>query len=205
MTLTESIDQLLPQTQCGECRYDNCQSYAEAISSGNAKINQCPPGGKVVIGQLAKLLEREVILLNPDHGTHRPFRLALIDEDECIGCTKCIQACPVDAILGAAKLMHTVIDDYCTGCELCIPPCPVDCIEMRRKDDREDPVWQRATQSKARYLARNVRLEREKETKINRKIKSPTLPDKESLQVEILAAIKRSKAKKKTHSSKSDQ
>ena len=134
-TLAESIDQLLPQTQCGECNYDGCRPYAEAISSDEATINQCPPGGEATIDQLAKLLGREVIPLNPDHGTHRPFRLAVIDEDECIGCTKCIQACPVDAILGATKLMHTVIADHCTGCELCIPPCPVDCIDMLRLEE----------------------------------------------------------------------
>ena len=124
------IDQLLPQTQCGECNYSGCLPYAEAISSGQAEINQCPPGGEATIDQLANLLGRDVIPLNPDLETHRPFRLAVIDEDQCIGCTKCIQACPVDAILGAAKQMHTVIDQYCTGCELCIPPCPVDCIDM---------------------------------------------------------------------------
>jgi len=129
-TLVESIDQLLPQTQCGECSYDACRPYAEAISSGESAINQCPPGGEVTIEQLAKLLGQEVIPMSPDHGAHRPFRLAVVDEDECIGCTKCIQACPVDAIHGAAKQMHTVIADYCTGCELCIPPCPVDCIDM---------------------------------------------------------------------------
>ena len=129
-TLTESIDQLLPQTQCGECNYSGCQPYAEAISSGQAEINLCPPGGEVLIKQLANLLGRETMPLNLAHGTHRPFRLAVIDEDQCIGCTKCIQACPVDSILGAAKQMHTVIAEYCTGCELCIPPCPVDCIDM---------------------------------------------------------------------------
>ena len=130
ITLSESIDQLLPQTQCGECNYSGCLPYAEAISSGQAEINQCPPGGEATIDQLANLLGRDVIPLSPDPGTHRPFRLAVIDEDQCIGCTKCIQVCPVDAILGAAKQMHTVVDQYCTGCELCIPPCPVDCIDM---------------------------------------------------------------------------
>jgi len=129
-SLVEVIDQLLPQTQCGECRFDGCRPYAEAISSGQAAINQCPPGGEATINQLANLLGRESLPLNPDHGTYRPFRLAVIDEDQCIGCTKCIQVCPVDAILGTAKQMHTVIADHCTGCELCIPPCPVDCIEM---------------------------------------------------------------------------
>ncbi|MFK8067979.1 MAG: electron transport complex subunit RsxB [Gammaproteobacteria bacterium] len=130
-SLVDNIDQILPQTQCGECSYDGCRPYAEAISSGEANINLCPPGGGATIDRLAKLLGRDVIPLNPEHGHHRPFRIAVVIEDECIGCTKCIQACPVDAIFGAAKQMHTVIADHCTGCELCIPPCPVDCIEMK--------------------------------------------------------------------------
>lgn len=130
MSLTDKIDQLLPQTQCRECGFEACRPYAEAIELGQAEINQCPPGGQLVIDQLAQLLDKESIPLNPAHGQHRPFRLAVIDEDECIGCTKCIQACPVDAIVGAAKLMHTVLADFCTGCELCLPPCPVDCIDM---------------------------------------------------------------------------
>lgn len=130
LPLSDLIDQLLPQTQCGECGFAGCRPYAEAISRNLAPINQCPPGGAGTIQQLAELLGRDVIPLNPAYGKHRPFRVAEIDEDQCIGCTKCIQACPVDAILGAAKQMHTVIVDYCTGCELCIPPCPVDCIRM---------------------------------------------------------------------------
>lgn len=205
MSLEESIDQLLPQTQCGECGYDGCRPYAEAISSGQAEINQCPPGGEATIEQMAKLLGREAISLNPAHGIHRPFRLAVIDEDECIGCTKCIQACPVDAILGAAKLMHTVINQYCTGCELCIPPCPVDCIEMLRNEDHEDQTRQRADQSRARYLTRNERLERELKAKSARKKKSSETPDKKDLQSEVFAAIKRSKAKRKNRVQDSDQ
>ncbi len=125
-----SIDALLPQTQCGQCNFPGCRPYAEAIAAGDADINQCPPGGEATIEALADLLGRDAKPLNPDHGREAVRRVAVIDEDTCIGCTLCIQACPVDAIVGAAKLMHTVIEDECTGCDLCLPPCPVDCIDM---------------------------------------------------------------------------
>jgi electron transport complex protein RnfB len=126
----EQIDRMLPQTQCGQCGYAGCRPYAEAIASGEAEINQCPPGGEAGIQALASLLSRAALPLNPENGVTQPARIALIDEQACIGCTLCIQACPVDAILGASKQMHTVIADECTGCELCLPPCPVDCIDM---------------------------------------------------------------------------
>lgn len=128
--LVEQIDNILPQTQCGQCTYPGCRPYAEAIANGEADINQCPPGGETTIIALADLLDREPLPLNPDNGEVKPKMLALIDESRCIGCTLCIQACPVDAILGAAKHMHTVIATECTGCELCLEPCPVDCIDM---------------------------------------------------------------------------
>lgn len=124
------IDALLPQTQCGQCNYPGCRPYAQAIARGEADINQCPPGGAATIQALADLLGREVKPLDAAHGEHKPTVVARIDEDRCIGCTLCIQACPVDAIVGAAKLMHTVIREECTGCELCLPPCPVDCIDL---------------------------------------------------------------------------
>ncbi|MCD8513580.1 MAG: electron transport complex subunit RsxB [Nitrincola sp.] len=127
--IVEQIDKLLPQTQCGQCGYPGCKPYAEAISNGDA-INKCPPGGQSTIEALADLLDREVIPLDAEHGEEKPKTVAYIREDECIGCTKCIQACPVDAILGAAKQMHTVIVSECTGCDLCVEPCPVDCIDM---------------------------------------------------------------------------
>ncbi len=142
--LVERIDQLLPQTQCARCGYPACRPYAEAIARGEAEINQCPPGGEEGIRALAELLGRRPLPLNPEHGVEAPARVAYIREDECIGCTKCIQACPVDAIVGAAKLMHTVIVDLCTGCDLCIPPCPVDCIDMVDPPDytrRPVPPW----------------------------------------------------------------
>jgi len=129
-SLGAQIDQLLPQTQCAQCGYPGCRPYADAIATNEADINQCPPGGEAGVAALAELLGRPVIPLDPDYGEVKPPLLAIIREDECIGCTLCIKACPVDAIVGAAKLMHTVIADQCTGCELCLPPCPVDCIDL---------------------------------------------------------------------------
>jgi electron transport complex protein RnfB len=126
----EQIDRLLPQTQCGQCGYPGCKPYATAIAAGAADINQCPPGGDAGVRALARLLGREAKPLNPANGIEKPKAVALIREPECIGCTKCIQACPVDAIVGASKSMHVVVADLCTGCELCIPPCPVDCIDL---------------------------------------------------------------------------
>ena len=128
--MVEQIERILPQTQCGQCGFPGCRPYAEAIADGSADINQCPPGGAAGVRALADLLGREAKPLNAENGEEQPPRVALIVEADCIGCTKCIQACPVDAIIGAAKRMHTVIADLCTGCELCIPPCPVDCIVM---------------------------------------------------------------------------
>jgi len=129
--MVDKIDALLPQTQCGQCTYAGCRPYAEAIAKGEADINQCPPGGETTIIALADLLGRDPKPLNPEHGVEEEVKtVAVIDEEICIGCTLCIQACPVDAILGAAKQMHTVIAEECTGCDLCLPPCPVDCIEM---------------------------------------------------------------------------
>lgn len=128
--LADRIDAVLPQTQCEQCGYHGCRPYAEAIARGEAPINQCPPGGAAGIAKLAALLDRPVLPLNPDHGIEKQRTLARIVEADCIGCTKCIQACPVDAIVGAAKLMHTVLSDDCTGCELCVPACPVDCIVL---------------------------------------------------------------------------
>jgi electron transport complex protein RnfB len=125
-----AIDQLLPQTQCTRCGYAGCRPYAEAIANGEADINQCPPGGAVTITALAKLLGRAPLPLNPANGVEGPPLVAQIDESRCIGCAKCLPPCPVDAIVGARKRMHTVLVDVCTGCELCIAPCPVDCIVM---------------------------------------------------------------------------
>ena len=128
--VVEQIDALLPQTQCGQCSFAGCHPYAEAIANGEAPINLCPPGGENLIQSLADLLDVEVIPMDDEDNAPQGPMVAVIIEDTCIGCTLCIQACPVDAILGAAKQMHTVIESECTGCELCLPPCPVDCIEM---------------------------------------------------------------------------
>lgn len=127
--LVEQIDEILPQTQCGQCGYPGCRPYADAIANGD-DINKCPPGGDATIKKLADLMGVEAKPLDAAHGEEDVKKVAFIREDECIGCTKCIQACPVDAILGAAKQMHTVLSEECTGCDLCVEPCPVDCIDM---------------------------------------------------------------------------
>ncbi len=129
-SLIDQVDEILPQTQCGQCGFGGCRPYARAIVRQRAPINQCPPGGTQTILELSDLLGVDPVSLNPAFGTEQPPTVALIDEPVCIGCTKCIQACPVDAIVGASKQMHTVISDLCTGCELCVAPCPVDCIDM---------------------------------------------------------------------------
>jgi len=140
--LIERIDSILPQTQCGQCSYPGCKPYATAIAKGEADINQCPPGGEAGVRALAELMGVEYKPLNESHGETKPKAIAFIDEDTCIGCTLCIQACPVDAILGAAKQMHTIIEKECTGCELCLSPCPVDCITMEPvEESTENWKW----------------------------------------------------------------
>ena len=133
--IVDQIDSLLPQTQCGQCGYAGCRPYAEAMAQGEAQINKCPPGGEVTMIALADLLGQDPVALEDEEAAEKPKSVAYIVEEECIGCTLCIQACPVDAILGAAKSMHTVIVDECTGCELCLPPCPVECIHMHPLED----------------------------------------------------------------------
>ncbi len=163
----DAIDALLPQTQCRKCGYAGCRPYAEAIASGAANINRCPPGGEEGMRDLAALLGVPALPLDPACGTAGPRTVAVIDEAHCIGCTLCIQACPVDAIAGAAKLMHTVIADWCTGCELCVPPCPVDCIALVDRTPPPDAAAKRveARLARERYEARLLRLERRRAEK----------------------------------------
>jgi electron transport complex protein RnfB len=159
----ERIDALLPQTQCRQCGYAGCRPYAEAIAGGSADINRCPPGGDETIRELAALTGLPARPLDTACGAAMPPSVALIDEATCIGCTLCIQACPVDAIVGAAKLMHTVITAECSGCRLCVPPCPVDCISMPEAAGVPAAAERRrANHYKARYTARNERLERDR-------------------------------------------
>lgn len=166
--LAARIDALLPQTQCGKCGYPGCQPYAEAIVRGEADINQCPPGGAAGIGALAKLLGREIKPLSAAHGVEQARAVALIDEDLCIGCTLCIQACPVDAIVGAPRQMHTIVTALCTGCALCLPPCPVDCIRMIPAEAPQRSDLEAADDARERFQRRNRRLERERKEKAAR-------------------------------------
>ncbi len=199
--LAERIDALLPQTQCTKCGYPACRPYAEAIASGEAEINQCPPGGDAAIRGLAGLLGREARPLNPRNGIERPRRVALIDEARCIGCTLCIQACPVDAIVGAAKMMHTVVTELCSGCDLCVPPCPVDCIDMLPASG-EDAIWDRARADAARerFERRRSRQERERRERAERlaarALKAKEDPDAEKKRVIIQAAVERARARR---------
>lgn len=155
----------LPQTQCTRCGYPDCAAYADAIASGEAAINQCPPGGAEGIGRLARITGQPLLPLNPSNGIEAPRTVAFIDEDWCIGCTLCIKACPTDAIVGGNKRMHTVIEAYCTGCELCLPVCPVDCIALESAHTGSQPptgwsAWPQplADLARDRYARRSTRL-----------------------------------------------
>src|SRR5258708_31671803 len=161
--LVDRIDAVLPQTQCRRCGEDGCGPYAHAIAGGRAPINRCPPGGQPTIATLAELLHVPILPLDTSRGTTKSFALAFIDEATCIGCTLCIQVCPTDAIVGAAKQMHTILADRCTGCELCLPPCPVDCIAMLPAG--RDWTVADADRARERYEARRERLSRKTPTR----------------------------------------
>lgn len=195
--MIDAIEDLLPQTQCGKCKHPGCRPYAEGIAAGEA-INHCVPGGQATINALADLLGEIPLQLNPDYGvTPAQRQVAFIREEECIGCTKCINACPVDAIIGSAKLMHSVIDHECTGCGLCVDPCPVDCIEMVNLSSIEYDK----DLARERYKAKQVRLlrdEHEKQQLYREKSKLiSSSEDKVAKQQYILQALERAKAKRK--------
>jgi len=165
MLLVDRIDAALPQTQCTRCGYPDCRAYATAVASGEAAINKCPPGGDEGIRRLSAITGQAVLPLSIEHGVDGPLTVAIIDEDGCIGCTLCMDACPTDAIVGTNKRMHTVIEPWCTGCELCIPVCPVDCIALAPISG-EKTAWDawtpvQALTAKTRYQARQIRLVRE--------------------------------------------
>ena len=166
-SLADQIEDLLPQTQCTKCGYPACRPYAVAIADGSANYNQCPPGGAEGIARMAAVLGKPVIPLNPLNGVERARPVAVIDEAVCIGCTLCIQACPVDAIVGAAKQMHTVIPELCTGCDLCVAPCPVDCIAMIPITENKTgwQAWssEQADAARKRFHHRQLRLRQEKD------------------------------------------
>jgi electron transport complex protein RnfB len=217
--LVARIDAELPQTQCTKCGHAGCRPYAEAIAVGTAQINQCPPGGAAGIATLAAVTGRPVLPLNPANGVEKPLTVAVIDEALCIGCTLCIQACPTDAIVGAAKQMHTVLLDACTGCELCVPPCPVDCIEIvalaeavergaqALREQIDVPVVAHAMRWRERFTARGLRLERERQerdqrlaAKAEEKLKLLDAmaddPQRDRKRAAVQAAIERARARR---------
>jgi electron transport complex protein RnfB len=196
----EAIDACLPQTQCTRCGYPRCRDYAAAIADGSADIDRCPPGDKVTLRALAGLLGRSPRPLDPAVGAHTPRTRALIDEDTCIGCRKCVDVCPVDAIVGARKLMHTVIAVDCTGCELCLPPCPVDCIRLEPAQPRGGrwPEYGDREVGRWRALAdrRFARLAARRQPAREPRRPSP-FPDRDTIRRDIRAAIARSRARRR--------
>lgn len=205
-SLADRLDAWLPQTQCTQCGYPRCRAYAEALARGEADINQCPPGGEITIQALASLLHIAVKPLDKRFSSPAPRTRAEIVENLCIGCRKCIDACPVDAIVGAYKQMHTVLSDECTGCELCLPPCPVDCIVLVPLNDAHHPdPWMEYTHSEAnrwrtRTERRLLRLQQRKhaghKVKTEAEALSASDTERKLIRAEIHAAVKRVKARK---------
>ncbi len=200
--LVDQINALLPQTQCQRCDFPDCKSYAKAIAGGQ-NHNQCPPGGPELITQLSKLLDRKEMDLNPQNGAYGPETVVEIEEDKCIGCTKCILACPVDAIIGAQRVMHTVNSHDCTGCNLCIEPCPMDCIIIKERSPTLAKRKSLANFFKTRFEKRRKRLHLDQEQKLLKqaKLKRPLFKDvsdpKQAKQQYIKDAIKRAAEKKR--------
>ncbi len=194
-SLAERIDAVLPQTQCTRCGYAACRPYADALAAGSADINRCPPGGEPVIVALAALTGRAAKPLDPACGEHVPLLVAVIDEAACIGCTLCIKACPVDAIVGAQKRMHTVLPSLCSGCELCVAPCPVDCIALlpagRAWTDDD------AVAARQRFAARAARLSRSERT-ARRTVAAANSADngRARRQAAVAAALARARARR---------
>ncbi len=206
-----AVEAWLPQTQCTQCGFPHCRGYAEALVRGDTDINRCPPGGDITIHGLAALLGRPPRPLDPACGHHQPRRSAMIDESLCIGCTLCLQACPVDAIVGATKLLHTVVDQECTGCDLCVPTCPVDCIVMRTRPApavRAGWRWpdyspQQVNRARRRFAARTQRIRRRQlahaARRRNRELREGRR--RERLRADIAAAVKRVRARRRVRSS----
>ena len=224
-SLADQIDAILPQTQCTQCDFEGCKPYSQAIVSGEAEINQCPPGGQDGVDALAELLGRQTLPLNQTHGETKPKRIAIVDEKACIGCTLCIKACPVDAFVGSSKVMTQVIAQECTGCDLCLPVCPVDCIDMIESEsyakipyEDSDQIYYALNQrqilerairdnSRERYQFHQARLERNKHER-DELLKSRTIALKEKMakdksqKEKIEAAIQRVKDSKKNNETK---
>jgi len=196
-TLADQVDRLLPQTQCEQCGFHGCRPYADAMAAGEAGIDRCPPGGAAGIARLAALLERPIIPLDTTHGVEKPRTLARVVEPDCIGCTKCVQVCPVDAIIGASKVMHTVIADLCTGCELCVPACPVDCIVLDPMplSQADDPAH--ADAARVRFNRREARLGRDRINRERRLAASKVDVAAPAARNAVLEALARAKARKK--------
>ncbi|MES1926490.1 RnfABCDGE type electron transport complex subunit B [Salinisphaera sp. T31B1] len=211
----DAIDALLPQTQCRRCGYDGCRPYAEAIAAGETDINRCPPGGDATVERLAALTGKSVKPIDPECGDASVAKVAFIREAECIGCTRCIQVCPTDAIIGAAKQMHTVIEYDCTGCELCVPACPVDCIDMPESTaETGQPLWppvreidaERAARARELFEARQKRLNRTTTRRRRASRHEATVDAREDAvagsaakKSTIADAIARAKAKRESH------
>ncbi len=192
ISLADRIDAVLPQTQCTKCGYDGCRPYAEAIAADAAEINQCPPGAAAGISQLARLTNRPLQPLNPANGVEQPLKVAMIDESLCIGCMLCIPACPVDAIVGANKRMHTVIASYCTGCDLCLPPCPMDCIAMVPVQPARTWTASDAQAARGRFHAR-----RERQRMASEQTATET-PATQHMHTTVAAAVERARQRRAT-------